>query len=252
MSQRLSLRIAPLLLCFAQAAAAAELETDVEVRSLRDGVWVHTSYNTLDDGTRFPSHGLIVREGDALTLIDTAWGEEKTRLLLRAIDVQIGLPVTRAVVTHFHGDRASGVDLLESGGIEVWAHPLTRQLATENDYPVPDLVFESLGLPGDVVELGALEVFYPGPAHTQDNLMVWLGDQGILFGGCAIRGAADEGLGNVRDGDIESWVEAMDRTEQRYGGASLVVPSHSEPGSAELIGHTAALARAARSGAGTD
>lgn len=247
MSHRLPPAIAALALLFAGTAASAELATDVEVRSLGDGVWIHTSYHALDDGSRFPSHGLIVREGDALTLVDTAWGEEKTRLLLRAIDVQIGLPVTRAVVTHFHADRASGVDLLEAGGVEVWAHPLTRGLTIENGYPVPDLVLEGLDQPGDAVELGALEVFYPGPAHSQDNLMVWLGDQGILFGGCAIRGAADRGLGNVRDGDVESWAKAMERTRHRYAGATRVVSSHSEPGGAELIGHTASLARAAQS-----
>jgi len=229
------------LLLLAGTAVAEELATDVEVRNLGDGVWIHTSYHTLEDGTRFPSHGLIVRDGDELTLIDTAWGEDKTVLLLDAIAVQIGLPVTRAVVTHFHGDRASGTDLLEAEGIEVWAHPLTRRLTIENDFAVPDRAFEGLDNPGDAVDFGTLEVFYPGPAHAPDNIMVWLPDQDLLFGGCAIRGAADQALGNVRDADVAHWSTAMKLTEARYGGAETVVSSHAQPAGPELIGHTLTL-----------
>ena len=86
----------------------------IDVRRLDEGLWIHTTFRTLDDGTRFPSHGLIVQEGEALTLIDTAWGEEETELLLDAIAVQVGLPITRAVVTHFHADRAGGTSVLQA------------------------------------------------------------------------------------------------------------------------------------------
>jgi metallo-beta-lactamase class B VIM len=215
----------------------------VEIRGLTEGVWIHTSFRTLDDGSRFPSHGLVVREGDSLTLIDTAWGEEETELLLDAVAFQVGLPVTRAVVTHFHGDRASGSDLLEAEGVEVWAHPLTLELASERGYPVPDRAFEGLDEPGSVVDFGTLQVFYPGPAHSSDNIMVWLPDQQTLFGGCPIRGANDSDLGNVRDGDVQQWAAAMQRTEMLYGGARLVVSSHADPAGPELIGHTAQIAR---------
>ncbi len=245
---------AAIVLAFAGNIFSQETLPDVEVRNLVDGVWIHTTYRTLEDGATFPSHGLVVREGDALTLIDTAWGEKETELLLDAIAVQVGLPVTRAVVTHFHGDRARGTDVLEAEGVQVWAHPLTRQISIEKEYVVPDLAFEGLDNPGDAVAFGGLEVFYPGPAHTRDNIMVWLPQQKLLFGGCAIRGAADQALGNVRDGDVRHWPTAMALTHARYGNAEIVVSSHAEPGGADLIGHTAELARNADTGSetGTD
>ena len=224
--------------CFTSATAQDELP-DVEVRTLTEGVWIHTTYRTFDDGVTFPSHGLIVREGDELTLIDTAWGEKETELLLDAIAVQIGLPVTRAVTTHFHGDRSRGIDLLEAEGVEAWAHPMTREISIEREYAVADHAFVGIDNPGDAVAFGTLEVFYPGPAHSMDNIMVWLPEQQLLFGGCAIRGAADTKLGNVRDGDVDHWARAMALTQARYGGAEMVVSSHADPGGADLIGHTA-------------
>jgi metallo-beta-lactamase class B VIM len=233
-----------LIAMLSAVATAQERPADVEVRTLVDGVWLHTSYRTLEDGTRFPSHGLIVREGETLTLIDTAWGEKETGLLLDAIAVQVGLPVTRAVVTHFHGDRAEGSDVLEAEGVEVWAHPMTHELSIERGNPVPDLVFDGLDEPGDAIAFGGLEIFYPGPAHSRDNIMVWLPESSLLFGGCAIRGAADQELGNVRDGDVSHWGTAMALTQARYGGAEIVVSSHAEPGGAELIAHTAEVVKA--------
>jgi metallo-beta-lactamase class B VIM len=224
----------------------------IELRRLSDGVWIHTSYRTLDDGQRFASHGLVVQEGDSLTLVDTAWGEEETDLLLDAIAVQVGLPVTRAVVTHFHSDRASGTGLLQSNGVEVWAHPLTRAVIDQRGFAVPERAFSGLDAPGSVVDFGTLQVFYPGPAHTLDNIMVWLPEQQTLFGGCAIRGIGDQDLGNVRDGDVQLWEAAMIRTEMLYSGARLVVTSHSEPAGPEQIGHTAQIARQAAQAAATN
>ena len=229
-------------------AALAQDTVDLEVRRLGDGVWIHTSFVTLEDGAVFPSHGLIVREGDSLTLVDTAWGDEKTKLLLDAIAVQIGLPVTRVVVTHAHDDRLGGAEQLMAEGVEVWAHPLTRQLALKRGLAVPNKAIEGLDAPGSVSPVGGLEVFYPGPAHTHDNVMVWLPDHGILFGGCAVRGADATGMGNVRDGDIDAWASAMALARQFYSSAQLVVPSHSDPGDISLIDHTAELVRQAQAG----
>lgn len=245
MSRTLKTVFATLGFLLSAGGAAQEPHPDVEVRNLADKVWIHTTYRTLEDGQVFPSHGLIVREGEALTLVDTAWGEQETELLLDAIAVQIGLPVTRAVVTHFHSDRARGTGILQGQGVEVWAHPLTRQIMTEREWTVPGHEFVALDMPGDAVEFGSLEVFYPGPAHTSDNIMVWLPGQDILFAGCAVRGANDLELGNVRDGDIGHWAKAMDLAEARYGEAGMVVSSHAEPAGPELFGHTAFLARTA-------
>lgn len=64
---------------------------DLRVTELRPGVWMHTSWKMMDSGSRFTSNGLLVREGDSLLLIDTAWGEEPTKALLDWAVVTLGL-----------------------------------------------------------------------------------------------------------------------------------------------------------------
>src|SRR5688572_8239064 len=45
-----------------------QVSPDLQVREIRPGVFLHTSWRPLADGTRFPSNGLVVREGDGLLL----------------------------------------------------------------------------------------------------------------------------------------------------------------------------------------
>ena len=217
----------------------------VQLTRLSDDVWLHTSEYAYPGGASYGSNGLVVREGDALTLIDTAWGELKTDQLLAAIKEQIALPVTRALVTHYHGDRAGGIDLLEARGVQVYAHPLTQRLTQEHGLPVPDRVFEGINEIGSVVSFGRLQVVYPGPAHAMDNLLVWLPAEKILFGGCAVRALSATSAGNTRHGDIEAWLLVLEMVAKTYGNASVVVPGHGDTGGIELIRHTVQLVGAA-------
>jgi metallo-beta-lactamase class B VIM len=225
----------------AEPQAAQTAGADLEIREVRPGVWVHTSYYTYPDGTRFPANGLIVREGDGLLLIDTAWGELLTVALLDRIKGEIGLPVRRAVVTHSHYDRVAGTDVLEAHGITVYAHPLTQRRTQGQGMPVAADTLAGLSRPGLSVRLGAVEVFYPGPGHAPDNLMVWVPNQRVLFGGCAVREAASASLGGVADADFAAWPDAIRRARARYAEAEVVVPGHGDVGGAGLLDHTLEL-----------
>jgi metallo-beta-lactamase class B len=221
----------------------------IEIHELRPGVWIHVSYYEYPGGNRFPSNGLIVRDGDGLILVDTAWGELSTLALLGSIEDGIGLPVRRAVLTHSHYDRLAGADVLEARGVEVLAHPLTQQQAAGQGMPMPDETLTGLDEPGADVTLGAVEVFYPGPGHAPDNLMVWLPSERVLFGGCAVRALSSASLGAIADADVEQWAQAIRRSLQRYAEAAVVVPGHGETGDRSLLDHTVRLLEHALSAA---
>ena len=109
---------------------------EVRLYQIADGVWSHIATQSFD-GAVYPSNGLIVRDGDELLLIDTAWGAKNTAALLAEIEKQIGLPVTRAVSTHFHDDRVGGVDVLRAAGVATYASPSTRRLAEAEGNEIP-------------------------------------------------------------------------------------------------------------------
>ena len=222
---------------------------EVRLHQLHPDVWVHVSTWRFDDGTVYPSNGLIVRDGVGLLLIDPAWGEAATAALLSAIDAEIGRPVRRAIVTHFHDDRVAGTNVLERRGITVQGTPHTRQLAEKAGNAVPADTFVGLAEVGSVVPVGPVEVFYPGAGHTEDNLVVYVPEAALLYGGCAVHEAARENAGNIEDADLRSWSDAIRRIQVRYPDTVIVVPGHGAPGGAELLNRTIAIVDAHRRGA---
>ena len=217
---------------------------EVRLREVGNGVWIHTATRDIGDGSLIPSNGLVVRDGGGLLLVDTAWGSENTAALLAAIRADIGLPVRRALSTHFHDDRVDGVEVLRAAGIETFATPLTRRLAEAEGNDVPARALEGLAEPGDAVRFGPVEVFYPGAAHASDNLVVYVPGARVLYGGCAVHHRARTSAGNVADADVDGWPVSIRRVQARYPEAELVVPGHGEPGGLELLDHTTAIMEA--------
>jgi len=244
MPRRLALTaLAALLLVAAPAPAvmkSAPLQSTVKIRLLRPGVWIHTSRYVFPDGSVIPANGLVVKEGGGLVLIDTAWGEMLTADLLDEIHREIKLPVRRAIVTHSHADRIAGADLLRKRGIQVFAHPLTCRRAAAVAIAMPTDSLAGLRKPGDAEFVGSVEVLYPGPAHSPDNIVVWVPSARVLFGGCAVK-SVESNLGNLADADTRAWPDAIHRVMERYRQAEVVVPGHGAEGGRELLTHTLEL-----------
>lgn len=218
---------------------------EVRLRQVRDGVWVHVATQEFD-GVVYPSNGLVVRDGDGLLLIETAWGDDNTAALLAEIEAEIGLPVRRAISTHFHDDRVEGVHVLRAASIETFATPLTRRLAEAAGNEAPDLTLDGLAEPGSAIRFGPVEVFYPDAGHAPDNLVVYVPQAHVLLGGCAVYEGSRTNPGNLSDADLVAWPGSLARVKARYPEAEVVIPGHGTPGGLELLDHTAAVNEAHR------
>ena len=213
----------------------------VTLSKLADGVWVHTTNYRLPGQQPIGVNGLVVVDGDAVTLLDGAWGELATVALLERIKTATGKPVTRMIVTHHHADRTAGVDAAERAGVEVFTHPTTPALAARAGWSVPNTSVAALAEPKSRTRVGKVEVAYPGPGHASDNLVVYLPEEKILYGGCMVRGAGVTTLGNTEDADLERWVESLDWTRGTYGEATTVVPGHGKGSTLVLLAATRAM-----------
>lgn len=219
-----------------EASAAGPLR----VARISENVWVHTSFQTLSNGQTFPANGLIVRHSDGLLLVDTAWGVAATEELLAWIQEHLDLPVTAALITHFHADSLGGAAALEAAGIPFFSSLRTIDLAPGASLPKPELL-DGLANKGSVVEFRGIEVVYPGAAHSSDNVIVWVPGDKVLFGSCAVRSPTFPGRGNTADGSVSHWPLAMRSIRARYPDATIVVPGHGPPGTIDLLDHTIAL-----------
>jgi metallo-beta-lactamase class B len=223
-------------------AAPAELTgargPDIELRRLADGVWLHDSSAVVPSYGRVHANGLVVVGARGSVVVDTAWTPAQTRWLLDRVEAATGGPVVAVIATHFHDDRAGGAGVARAAGIPVHASSETRRLLDDSaDISRPFATTRSIDLGDRTVEL-----FYPGAGHSPDNIVVYLPDQALLFGGCLIRAAASTWIGNLSDADLAAWPATVDRVIDRYPEARVVVPGHGEPGGTGLLAHTRKLA----------
>jgi len=129
--------------------------------------------------------------------------EDLTRELITWIRDSLNAEITGFMPNHWHDDCMGGLEYLHSIDIESWAYDLTREIAKSKNLPIPKHEFsDSLKL-----KLDNLEIIcnYYGPAHSTDNIVVWVPSEKILFAGCMVRDLRTRGLGNTADGDISEY-----------------------------------------------
>lgn len=213
----------------------ARADGSFQVTQLAPAVWLHTTYRDIGREAPFPSNGLIVVRNGGVVIIDSGWGEAPTRQLLDWIDNNIDLPIRGFIGTHAHSDRVAGIELIVGTGAKAYLHADTAAVVDIESQALP------LNKVGAVANAAGVEVYYPGAAHTRDNIMVWLADESILFGGCAVYAAGTTTAGNLRDADVNAWPVSLERAAMRYSDAETVVPSHGDPAGLALLKSTADL-----------
>ncbi len=213
-------------------------KSNIELHQLSKNVYVHTSYKLLS-GYNTPSNGLIVISTDGIILIDTPWDDEQTAELIKIVKQKFEKEVVLAIISHAHEDRIGGINTLYENKIKTIGYKLTSVKAKELGYkePIPFYKEDTLIVVGSTL----LNVYYPGPAHTVDNIVVWLPLDKILFGGCMIKSLISESLGNTSEADLIAWPNSISKLLTKFDEAKIVVPGHGKWGGKSLIYHTLAL-----------
>jgi metallo-beta-lactamase class B len=90
--------------------------------------------------------------------------------------------------------------------------------------PVPEPITEFSG-PSYTLNADC-ELFFPGAGHTRDNIVAWLPQQRVLFGGCFLKSSTSSGLGNIADAVVPDWAVSLRRIEHQYPNRWMVIPGH--------------------------
>lgn len=209
----------------------------VTLKKVQPGVYVHVSYGKFGEKV-YPANGLVYFNGDKAILVDTPWTEEQTEYLCNEISRKFKKKVDLVILTHYHTDNLGGIGYLKKMGIQTVCTIMTKKLSDEK----LGISLDYAGIIGDnwsyPVKDKILEVYYPGPGHTMDNIVVWFEKEKLLFGGCMVKSLASKGKGNTADADLEKWPGSVENLINRYGNAAVVIPGHGEWGNKDLLMHT--------------
>ncbi len=201
------------------------------------------AYVQLDGSWGLNNAGFIVGDDSAL-VVDTCFTERRTRAYIEAIKRVTSLPLRTLLNTHHHGDHTHGnylfpeativghelcrAAILETGLTTV-RNPLFQEVDWGELRPRPPSVTFENRL---ILHVGDLrvEATFVGPAHTTNDIVVWIPERGVLFSGDLV---FHGGTPFVAMGSVAGSLRALDVLREL--GAETIVPGHGPVCGPEVI-----------------
>jgi metallo-beta-lactamase class B len=215
------------------------------------------------------SNSLLIRCSNSdCILVNTLCDNRGARLLADWIKNNFGDVNLVAVNTGFHVDNIGGNEYFLSKGVAIYGSNLTAKLVAERGQTEKNRLLEGFKSPENKKYYDAykdltfvppnrifdineglhlkirdedVNVFYPGPSHTIDNVVVYFPKRKILFGGCMIKSLDSKDAGYTADADMKQWPRSVEKLLSMYKDAKIVVPGHGDYGDIGLIKHTIEL-----------
>lgn len=175
----------------------------------------------------FNSNAGFVITDDGVVVIDALGTPALGDALVKAIRAVTPKPIRRVVVTHYHADHFYGLAPLKNAGADVWAHrdalayfesgeaerrleQRARDLFPWVDEKTP-LVRADRWLDSETrFTLGGVrfEVHHLGPAHSPEDVIVVVPQEGVVFSGDILFAGR---IPFVGEADSKRWLERIDR-----------------------------------------
>ena len=200
------------------------------------------------DGSWWINNTGFVVGSSSVTSIDACSTERRTRNYLASISSVTPFPVKELVNTHHHGDHTYGNSLFE--GATIIGHENCRTQLIMAGLPVNSGIWEpvdwgnlSLAPPTVTYSKGLrlwsgdrpIDVTYVGqPAHTDNDSLVWLPEQGVLFCGDLL---FNGGTPFLLMGSVTGAIDVLTHTLSAIP-ATTIVPGHGRPCDLSLIDTT--------------
>lgn len=188
----------------------------------------------------FISNAAFVLTPEGVLVVDALGSPALARELLAQIRALTAAPVRYVVVTHYHADHVYGLQVFKDAGATIVAHREGRQylnsqaaalrLEFSREELAPAVDGDTRLVAADrwvdsptMLTLGGVDFLLQpaGPAHTPEDLVVWVPRHGLLVAGDLVfRGR----IPFVGQADSGRWIAAL---EQLLGfGARVIVPGH--------------------------
>lgn len=235
------------------------IDEELQIETIEPGVFLIVH--------RFPGpcNSMIVQcPNNTLVWVDTPLTDQATQQVHEWLLQTYKDPNIIQINTGFHNDNLAGNGYLINRGIPCYGSDLTPTLIKEYwDQSVKKVLpyYERAGqryrdalvnhklvppnklyplTKGLTLNIGeeTAEVYFPGPSHTRDNVVVYFKQRHLLFGGCMIKALMAENPGFTGDADMTAWPISAQKVLEKYPHARIVVPGHGHWGNLDLVRHT--------------
>ncbi|RYF40504.1 MAG: MBL fold metallo-hydrolase [Comamonadaceae bacterium] len=231
-----------ILLCLARLAGAQAPQPVVTLQKVSASTWFAQGEAALGSpaNRNFISNAGVIATPGGAVVVDALGSPALARELIAEVRRVTGQAVTHVILTHYHADHIYGLQEFKRAGARIIAHGAAREylnsetaaarLAQSRVDLAPwidaqtQLVLADDWLDGarELVVGGVSILVRPvGPAHTPEDLVVFLPAEKVLFAGDLVFRGRIPFVGQANSGQ---WIRALD-TVLGFG-AQVVVPGH--------------------------
>lgn len=220
---------------FACNAFSQSKTSEIAIKRLTGNYYTYISYGTYA-GAPTPANAMYLVTKKGVVLFDTPWEENYYQPLLDSIWVRHHQKVTMCIATHFHKDRTGGLQYYAGKGINTYTTRMTDSLSEIHHMPRAEHL-----IPNDTTfNIGGniFRIYYPGPGHTIDNIVIWFPKEKILYGGCFIKSTDDDNLGFTGDGNIKQWANSIRHVQENFPNPDYIIVGHDDYTNLNSLNHT--------------
>jgi len=205
------------------AVTTASAEQALEITHLTGDVYVYTTYHDYNHQP-FPSNGMYIVTNEGVVMIDTPWDTTQFQPLLDSIYARHRQRVVLCIATHFHDDRSAGLDYYKQKGVRTFTSKQTYELCAAEGNARAEFTFTR----DTTFTVGnhTFRAYYPGAGHTKDNIVVWMNNEKILYGGCLVKSVDNDGLGNIADANLKAWAPTIKNVIRTFPNPKFIIPGH--------------------------
>ena len=212
-------------------------------QKVADSVWFVQGEAALGSAANrnFISNAGFVITDDGVVVIDALGSPALGAELIASIRQLTRQPIRYVIVTHYHADHIYGLQAFQAAGATILAHPAGREYLNSDTARLrmeasrqelfPWIDENTRLVPADrwleaedtVLRVGSYEfrIRHVGPAHTPEDLVVYVPKTGVLFAGDLVfRGR----IPFVGQADSRQWIESLGRLLELW--PKLMVPGH--------------------------
>ena len=228
---------------WARYANAADAPVpEMRAREAAPGCWYVEGLSALGSpaNQNFISNAGFVVTTAGVVVIDALGSPALAKRLLAEIARVTPQPVTHVVVTHYHADHIYGLQVFQDAGARIIAHQAGREylnsdtarlrLQASRAELAPWIDAQTLLVPatewidgrGELTVGDTQFVLQPvGPAHTPEDLAVYLPDRKLLYAGDLVFRSRIPFVGQA---DSRNWIASLDKLLAM--DARVIVPGH--------------------------
>lgn len=211
----------------------------LKIAHLTGDFYIYTTYNNYE-GNLVPANGMYLVTSQGVVMFDTPWDTTQFQPLLDSIKVKHDQRVVMCFATHWHSDKTAGLAYYRQHGIKTYTTALTDELSKKNNKPRAEFLMTR----DTVFHVGqySFETYYPGPAHTEDNIVIWFETERILYGGCLIKGADANDLGYLGDGNVTAYSATLKNVQKKFPKPNHIIIAHSDWNNLNSLQHSIRMA----------